>query len=73
MLLPRKQVPLPVVVEISNNGGVAWRGIERWEEGEGWTAMSGYEGVGATRCSAGLIRAGRDIGRGTVEVSLCTG
>ncbi len=30
--------------------------------------MSGYNGVGATRYSVGLIRAGRDIGRGTAEV-----
>lgn len=35
--------------------------------------MSGYDGVGATGCSAGASRAGRDIGRGTVEVSFYIG
>lgn len=35
--------------------------------------MSGYDGVGATSCPAGLSRAGREFGRGTVEVSFDIG
>lgn len=35
--------------------------------------MSGYDGIGATGSSVGSRRAGRDSGRGTVEISFDMG
>jgi hypothetical protein len=50
MLLTRKQATSQfVAVSQQQTGRIAWQEIERQEEGESRTAMSGYNGVGATR------------------------
>jgi hypothetical protein len=71
MLLTRKLTAMTVAVSKQPPPGIARQGIERQEEGESWTAMSGYDGVGATRCSvsARWFRAGRDGGAARMRIS----